>query len=328
MRIGIVVTNIRSIDGTWTTSHLADAALKAGATVRFLEPQDFEVTSNGRLVARAWAVDEPMDSVASLAAALSSHRLPRQYLDISTCTMLLLRVNPLQWHTLQCVTLASNAGVAVINDPLGVSLTRGKAWLATLQDVPTPKTVVTASRSSALAFARHMGGRIVVKPATGSGGRGVTLVPASRSDLLDRAFTIARNQGGLAVVQEYMPEAELGEKRLVWTGGELIGGYLRQRAPGNFRHNLKQGASPVACEITDQDRALSAAIGPHLLRNGIGIAGLDVIGGRLVEVNTLNPGGIHWADALTSQPPGMLAKRAIDRLLHTAAEFRKRTISR
>ncbi len=328
MRIAIVVTSVRSIDGTWTTAHLADAALRAGATVRFLEPQDFEVTNNGRLVGRAWAADEPLETVAALAATLASHRLPRRYVDLSTCQMVLLRVNPLHWHTLQCVTLAQQSGVPVLNDPLGVTLTRGKAWLATLRDVPTPETIVTASRSSAQAFARRKGGRVVVKPATGSGGRGVTLVPARRTDLLDRALTLARNQGGLAVVQEYMPEAEHGEKRLVWVGGELLGGYLRERAPGNFRHNLKQGARPNPTEITDQDRRLAEAIGPHLLQNGIGIAGLDVIGGRLVEVNTLNPGGIHWADALSGDQPGVLAKRAFDGLLRTAAEFRKRSQSR
>jgi glutathione synthase len=328
VRIAIVVTSVRSIDGTWTTAHLAHAALCAGISVRFLEPHDFEVTSSGRLVGRAWSADEPAPTVAAFAAQLSTHRLPRRYVDLSTCTLTLLRVNPLPWHTLQCMRLVQQAGVPVLNDPLGVTLTRGKSWLATLVDVPRPETIITASRSSAQAFARRSGGRVVVKPATGSGGRGVTLVPARRSDLLDRALSLARNQGGLAVVQEYMPEAEHGEKRLVWVGGELIGGYLRQRAPGNFRHNLKQGATPNATELTEADLAVARAIGPHLLQNGIGIAGLDVIGGKLVEVNTLNPGGIHWADALSGGPKGVLAKRAVDRLLATAAEFRERTQSR
>ncbi len=315
MRIAIVVTSVRSLDGTWTTSHLAHAALQEGHSLRFLEPGDFEVTSAGRLVGRAWSADEPHPSVDALAQALSGRVLPRRYVDLASCDLLLLRVNPLPWHVLQVAALAQEAGVPVLNDPLGLTRTRGKSWLANLADVPRPATLVTASRGSALAFAQQLGGAVIVKPATGSGGRGVMLVPAHRPDLLDHALDEARNQGGLAVVQEYLTAAADGEKRLVWVRGQLLGGYLRQRAPGNFRHNLKQGGRPVPCAISPADLALSAAITPHLVRNGIAIAGLDVIGDKLVEVNTLNPGGVHWSDALGALPPGELALRALRRLV-------------
>jgi glutathione synthase len=69
---------------------------------------------------------------------------------------------------------------------------------------------------------------------------------------------------------------------------------------------------------------VARAIGPHLLRHGIGFAGLDVIGDMLVEVNTLNPGGIHWADTLGSQPRGSIARRTIQILEATAASMKQR----
>lgn len=316
MRIAILVTSVRSIDATWTTAHLAHAALAAGHSVRFVEPLDFEVTSSGRVVARAWCADHPVGAVDDFARRLSGRTLERRYVELVNCDAVLVRVNPLPWHVLQVTMMLRSRGVLVVNDPAGICATRGKSWLASLSDVPRPVTLITASRASAAAFADQHGGRLVLKPATGSGGRGVQLAHASQPRQLNRAFDLARRAGGPVVVQQYLPEAEDGEKRLVWAGGHLLGGYLRQRAPGDFRHNLKQGGRPHACVITRDDEAAAAAIGPHLLRHGIRFAGLDVIGGRLVEVNTLNPGGVHWADALGEQPRGQLAAEALERILH------------
>jgi glutathione synthase len=36
-----------------------------------------------------------------------------------------------------------------------------------------------------------------------------------------------------------------------------------------------------------------SAVTPYLKKDGVWLAGLDLIGGRIVEVNTLNPGGLH-----------------------------------
>jgi glutathione synthase len=188
--------------------------------------------------------------------------------------------------------------------------------------VPRPATVVTSTRASVEKFSEQHPGKIVIKPAMGSGGRSVQLINPSHRGALHRGFDHARRHGGPVVVQTYLPEARDGEKRLVWACGELLGGYLRKSAPGDFRHNLKQGGRPHACEITQSDEAVARAIGPHLLRHGIALAGLDVIGGNLVEVNTLNPGGIHWADTLGVRPRGEIAHRAIDLLESTAASLK------
>jgi glutathione synthase len=78
--------------------------------------------------------------------------------------------------------------------------------------------------------------------------------------------------------------------------GALIGGYLRRRAPGEFRHNLKRGATAEATTVSDSDRQVVEPLTPHLLRAGVRLAGLDLIGPWLVEVNALNPGGAFHTD--------------------------------
>ena len=319
MRIAFVISNATQVAPTWTTVSLIAAALSLGHEVRVIEARDFEISLTGALLARAHAPTTDELPATNLASALAGRRLPRRYVNLASCDLLLLRCNPLPAHVYAVLLMAARAGVRVVNDPVGVALTRSKAWLASLHDVPTPRTVVTTSRASAQHFAEDVGGPVVVKPALSSGGRGVHLVPWRSPDLLDEAMSSAfRAADGPLVFQAYVPEADLGEKRLVWSDGRVLGAYLRLRAPGEFRHNLRRGGLPETCALTEMDLHAAAAISPHLLQNGIRIAGLDVIGGLLLEVNTLNPGGVFYAESLappTGEPASSsLAERILDNL--------------
>jgi glutathione synthase len=194
-------------------------------------------------------------------------------------------------------------------------LTGHKGYLATLDGVPKPATLVTRSRSTARLFSQGQPHGVIIKPARASGGRGVSLVRHYRQEqAFDGAFDAARRLGdGYVVVQEYLPGAADGEKRLVWLDGEVIGGYLRGRAPGDFRHNLARGGSPQACEIAPREHEIVSSISPFLLRDGVWLAGLDVIDDRIVEVNTLNPGGVHYGDVLNGTQMARLIVQQLER---------------
>jgi len=223
----------------------------------------------------------------------------RTYVDIGRLDLMLLRSAPLTPDLLTFAALARDLGVRVINDPDGIMRVNSKAWLAHLPDVPTPDSLVTRSAAAAGVFYDAQRGGVVVKPARGSGGRAVSFVPPRQNRQFERAFETARRPGGHVVVQAYLPAAEVGEKRLLWLDGHILGGYLRRRAPGEFRHNLKQGATAEPTQVTDGERALLAPLAPHLLKAGIRFAGLDLIGDHLVEVNALNPGGTFHTDRLS-----------------------------
>lgn len=319
MRIAIAISNAMVIDETWTTVHLTHAALLAGHEVRIIEGLDFEVTVAGRLIARAYAVAPPSPGRRALAELISARALSRCYVELATCDLLLLRFNPPTLGWLHYAALAEAQGIPVVNAVQGLVVTRSKGWAATLPDVPRPAGVVTGSRATAHAFAARTGGQVVVKPAMGSGGRGVSLVQAGDRRGLDRAIDLVQmGSRAQVVVQEYVRAASRGEKRLFWVDGEVVGAYRRQRARGGFQHNLKQGGRPEACQIEAADERVTGPLGPHLVANGIRIAGIDVIGDRLVEVNTLNPGGVHWADTFRRGPGPSIADRVIARLTESS----------
>jgi len=255
-------------------------------------------------------------AVEDLAHVLNRGVLPRRHLELLDSDLLLVRVNPLRFGTLSLLLLARQRGVRVVNDPIGLARSRSKAWLASLPDVPAPPTLVTRSRGAAQAFADRLGTPVVIKPAVGSGGLHVKVVPARRPELLSRALDLVGMRSEEAmVIQGYVPEASEGEKRLVWVDGQLLGAYLRLRPPEGILHNLRQGGQPAGTDIDTPDLRIAAAIGPHLLRNGIRIAGLDVMGGLLIEVNTLNPGGIHHAERLRTTPGPRIADQALELLM-------------
>ena len=265
--------------------------------MRFVEPWDHEVDPAGRIVARAHAFDLEQDGAvdrARLCEMLQNREARRRFVELARLDALLIRINPLDTAVLSFALAAEQAGVVVLNSPSTVGWTSHKAWLASLSDVPRPRTLVTRSRATIHAFAAELPGDVVVKPARASGGRGIACVPRGRTGELDLALDHARSIGdGYLVVQECLPEAALGETRLVWLDGVILGSYVRQRAPGEFRHNLKRGGVPEAHEPGPEDLGLIETLTPHLRRAGVWFAGIDVIGGRVLEINTLNPGGLH-----------------------------------
>jgi len=310
MQIGMLISSAAVIRPTWTTAHLAHAALLAGHTVRFFEPGSMEVTTQGRVVVKAHVIDAPMSGPTEVADKLAHYQLTRRYVDIGGLDLLLMRANPLTNTVQNLALMAMERGVRVVNNPTGIALTRSKSWLASLPEVPRPPTLVTTDPESARLFAEGQPGGVVLKPALGSGGRGVTMV--SDASRVPRVMVdVTRAQSGPVVVQGYLPEADHGEKRVFWVNGRIVGSYLRRRAPGAFLHNLQRGGLPEATEITEVDRAICSAIGPHLRRNGIVIAGLDIIGGALIECNTLNPGGLHYAETFRQQDAPSIAAETL-----------------
>ena len=93
----------------------------------------------------------------------------------------------------------------------------------------------------------------------------------------------------------------------------MLGAYRRMRAPGEFRHNLKQGAQPEACELTESDYGIERSITPYLQRSGVWFAGLDVIGGKVIEVNVLNPGGAHFIEETGGRALGLDIVRSLEK---------------
>jgi glutathione synthase len=295
MNIGVVIRAAASVTPTWTTAALIAAACRQGHLVWVVEVRDLGVDVH-RVTGRAFRF--PPDAASTpdaISTSLQRRTVRRSLIDMARLDLLMLRCAPLEPTLLALALRIEDAGVEVVNRPSALARVLSKAWLAS-HDLPTPRTLVTRSRGAAHLFHQDEGD-IVVKPDRGSGGVGVRAVQKGDIVGLDDAFTHARQAGGLVVLQRRIQDPD-GERRLVVCDGLLLGGYVRQNRDGEFRHNLKRGATPRPLTPDARDARIVQRLAPLLHDIGVRFAGLDVLGGRLVEVNAVNPGGTVHADAL------------------------------
>ena len=290
---------------TWTTIHLARASLKLGHDVIFIEPWDFSVDSSRGLRARGAFFSGPPPSAAQMVAKLTTRQHRRKMVDISSLDMLMIRAAPLDTTILTFCLIAESEGVSVVNAPRGALAVSHKAWLPTLVDAPIPPTLVTRSHGAATTFFEVLDRDVIVKPARGSGGESVHRVAAGdHEDFLHATESTAARGDGYVVIQAYMPRADEGEVRVVVVDGKPLCAYLRTKNEDAVVHNLRQGGTATAVEVTAEQVSSLEKLRAPLLALGIRFAGVDMIGHEVVEVNALNPGGVFHADRLNGTDYG------------------------
>jgi glutathione synthase len=76
-----------------------------------------------------------------------------------------------------------------------------------------------------------------------------------------------------------------------------VGVIRRVAVAGEFRCNMAAGAAVVPDSVSPRDKEICDALRPELTRLGIVLAGIDVIGDRLTEINVTSPTGVREIDA-------------------------------
>ena len=174
-----------------------------------------------------------------------------------------------------------------------------------------PQEFFTRSARRLAAFQDEQGGTIVVKPVDGFGGLGIFVVRPGDPNTSSIFETSTGAGTRWTLAQRYLPEAVAGDKRIVLVDGEPVGAVLRVPAAQEARGNLHVGGRAVKTEIDADDRRIIAAVAPTLRQFGQVLVGLDVIGGKLTEVNITSPTGVRHIAALDQRN---VAGDVLDRL--------------
>jgi glutathione synthase len=137
---------------------------------------------------------------------------------------------------------------------------------------------------------------MIMKPLDGYGGRGVIVIEKSAManirSLLEFYINKSKGESNYVILQEYVKGAENGDVRVLMLGGKPIGALRRRPAKGDMRSNISAGGSAERYKLTKADKAMCQKIGKKLVQDGIYFAGLDIIEGKLIEINVLSPGTI------------------------------------
>lgn len=294
MRVAFVVNAWTEIDPRQTTALLVARGLARGDEVWVVDVDALGRAADGSIL--AWAV------------RASDGRRERIALD--GVDAVLVRTNPARdprgWaHQAALVLLRSlkARGVPVSNDPESLIWATHKLNLLELPIALRPRTLVTRDRDALVAFVADAPGDVVLKPTGGTRGRDVFRARRDAENLSQILDVLTRD--GLAMAQDFVPEAVDGDVRvLVLDGAPLVVGgqvaAVRRVPPAHdFRSNVAVGGT--VAPVWNLPHAVLHTVAhaaPLLHQRGVRLAGLDLVGAKVVEVNVFSPGGLWEAELL------------------------------
>jgi len=283
-----------------TTSHLMYECNQRGHSVYFLEPHDIYIRKK-EVVARMRNITvEPGLSMKQYWRALIKCLKKDELIfeTISDLDALFLRKNPpLIYQTMEFLSSVSDK-VFMINSAAGQIIANSKLYILNFPDI-IPETHVSRDPARLRKIINDFGGAMVVKPLARYGGEGVIKVSVKDQENLHslinyyvKAYRSYPEREAI-MVQEYLDVVGMGgDVRILLLNGEILGAMRRKPRKGEFRTNIHAGARAFKHDLTDAEREVCRAIKPKLVEDGLFFVGVDVIAGRLVEINCLSPGGI------------------------------------
>ncbi len=294
MRIAFIADEITSFikdhDSTWA---LMQAAFQLGDEVFYANALSLKVVANAA-AADLIKLDQEFFAHQSISKS-KLLEFPVQGIDAMSMNLdefdlvFMRKDPPLDLNYLNaCQILALCSKALVVNNPASIIKFNEKLSTLNFPEL-VPKTLVSRSFEEISAFLnKHK--KIVIKPIDQMGGRGVFSIELGDKNT-DALIDTATNQStNLVIVQEYLPAIKTeGDKRIIMINGKPAGAILRIPPANDFRANLAAGGSYVKYDLTDKDLEICARLESFLVDNGIYLAGIDVIGTKLTEINITSP---------------------------------------
>ena len=192
--------------------------------------------------------------------------------------------------------------VFIINSLQGMREANNKLYTAAFGDAHSniiPNTHVSKNKDYLVRQIKESkADKMIIKPLNGFGGSGVILIEKSAmnniNSLLDFYINSSDGSSNYVILQDYIEGADQGDVRILMLNGEAIGAMKRVPGSDDHRSNVSAGGSIAKHTLTKTEKALCKQIGPKLVKDGLYFVGIDVIGGKLVEVNVMSPGGITY----------------------------------
>jgi glutathione synthase len=316
MKLVFVINDIATEKDNYTTIRLTRRAVEEGHDVALVSLVDITYESDGSLTApasRPRRSDYAHD--AELLADLQDAAAPRDRCVLGEVDVMMLRADPADeivdrpWahgSSLLFAQLVADQGVIVVNDPRKLTDASNKTYFQQYPEIMRPRTCITRDSAAILRFIDEEDGKAVIKPLQGSGGEGVFVIADGDGSNVNQMIE-ATIRFGYAIVQEYLPAAADGDLRLLTLNGrplEVDGTYAcfrRYNDTGDARSNITAGGAIEMAEPDDAALAVAAIASPKLIRDGMYLAGLDIVGDKMMEINVDTPGGIGQAEDLTGK---------------------------
>ena len=273
-----------------TTFVMMREAQRRGHSISACEPQDLQWQTGGLVTAQVRDIRLTGDKTDWFSVSQPpSIGSPRALKDFGAIIM--RQVPPFDsevFYATHLLEQAEREGARVFNKPRALRDHPEKLAIMEFPQFSGP-TLVTRSAEAIKAFhAEHRD--IILKPLDGMGGMGIFRVKDDGLNLGGIIETLNKDGAQSVMVQKFLPEIALGDKRVLVIGGKPVP-FCLARIPqgGEVRGNLAVGGKGVAQPLSARDREIGETLGPILAARGLLLVGVDVIGDCVTEINVTSP---------------------------------------
>lgn len=195
-------------------------------------------------------------------------------------------------YATQLLSLAEQQNARIFNSGQAMRDFNEKLAILNFPQFIAPTIVATQASQIKDFLQQHQD--IIVKPLDGMGGMGIFRLRIADPNINSILETLMHMNSRTIMAQRYIPEIVHGDKRVLVINGQVIP-YVLARIPqnGETRGNLAAGGKGVAQPISPRERSIAENLAPKLLNQGILLAGLDIIGDYLTEINITSPTGFQ-----------------------------------
>ena len=337
MKLAFVINDIATEKDNYTTIRLARRGVEEGHDIALISLADITYEADGNLTAMAYrpSSENYADDTEILADLQSEDADCSRYV-LSEADVLMLRADPADevverpWaHAsgLLFAQLVADQGVIVLNDPRRLTDASNKTYFQQYPEAIRPRTCITRDADAIRAFIDAEGGCAVIKPLQGSGGEGVFVIDETSGSNINQMIE-ATIRFGYAIVQEYLPAAADGDLRLLTLNGRPLrvdGTYAcfrRYNDSGDARSNITAGGKVEMAEPDEDALRIASIAAPKLIGDGMYLAGLDIVGDKMMEINVDTPGGIGQAEDLTGVDFSGVVLRDLERKVMLREQYR------
>ncbi len=310
MRLAFVVTEVETEVDEYTTTRLARAAARGGHETWYVGVGDLELGSDGSFAARArsarWARGDTLETFMERIKACDAERIVMD--DVDAVFLRNESIDDLQeraWASPLGVVfgqMLSARGVTVVNDPTTLHRATSKLYLEEFPERVRPRSLVTRDPEAIERFVAEVG-HSVVKPLYGAKGRNVFMIEGPGETNLAQ-MTEAVLQDGYAIAQEFIDGGEDGDARIFLLEGRILerdgklAAFRRVPTGNDPRANISAGGRSVPLDVGAEELGIVEAMSDKLVADGLFLVGIDVIGGKVVEINAESPGGMQSVERL------------------------------
>ena len=209
--------------------------------------------------------------------------------EIDTFDLVMFRPDPpVDIDYINATYIFDFVNTKVVNSPRSIRSFNEKLHSLYFSEYMTNTLVTCSLKEIELFLTKYK--QLVLKPLNRCFGSGVMYLYEGDPNTRTIINTLTNNETTLIMVQEFIPNVKKGDIRVLTLGDKILP-YSIKKLPSNddFKFNTHSDSFLVKSELSKTELEYFTPIAQKLNSMNIGMAGLDVIDNKIIEINVTSP---------------------------------------